>query len=214
MPMILDRQLTGETVRAAVKGMLQEHLSLHIDGYKCNTALGLDVLVKAALEGQTIESIGDALDLAVGSNAIQEQLNQALEGGDLRVHERELNCGLAACLPAELPRRRREMALDWHDEPFYGKTPALRMYACRGAAKEGTTYFYRLASLYVIWRQVRITLALTYVLPGESNLAVVQRLVARMQQLGFWPGVLYMDKEFCEGAIVRYLTQANLPDSR
>ena len=32
-----------------------------------------------------------------------------------------------------------------------------------------------------------------------------------MQQLGFAPGVVYMDKEFCEGPIVRYLTQARIP---
>ena len=99
------------------------------------------------------------------------------------------------------------MALDLHDEPFYGKTPELRTYACRGEAKEGTTYFYRVASLYVMWRQVRVTLAMTYVLPEDSSLSIVQRLVQRMQHLGFVPGVLYMDKEFCEGPIVRYLTR-------
>jgi hypothetical protein len=50
------------------------------------------------------------------------------------------------------------MALDMHDEPLYGKTPELRTYACRGEAKEGTTYFYRVA-----------TLAMTYVLPEDSK---------------------------------------------
>jgi putative transposase len=103
------------------------------------------------------------------------------------------------------------MALDLHDEPFYGKTPELRTYACRGEAKEGTPHFYRIATLYVLWRQVRVTLAMTYVLPEDSNLSVVQRLTQRMQQLGFGPGVLYMDKEFCEGPIVRYLTKVKIP---
>jgi putative transposase len=103
------------------------------------------------------------------------------------------------------------MALDLHDEPFYGKTAELRTYACRSQAKEGTTYFYRLATLYVMWRQVRVTLAMTYVLPEDSNLSVVQRLTQRMGWLGFAPKVLYLDKEFCEGSIVRYLTKAKLP---
>ena len=52
---------------------------------------------------------------------------------------------------------------------------------------------------------------MTYVLPEDSNLSIVQRLLQRMQQLGFAPGVVYMDKEFCEGPIVRYLTQARIP---
>lgn len=54
------------------------------------------------------------------------------------------------------------MALDMHDELFYGKTPELRIYACRSQDKEGTTYFYRVATLYVIGRQVRVTLAIAY----------------------------------------------------
>jgi putative transposase len=122
-----------------------------------------------------------------------------------------MNAGLAACIPEQLPRRGCEMALDFHDEPFYGKTPELRAYACRSAAKEGTTYFYRIATLYVIWRAVRVSLAMSYVLPEDTNLSVVQRLVQRMQHLGFVPSVVYMDKEFCEGPILRYLTQARVP---
>src|SRR5262249_35339006 len=93
---------------------------------------------------------------------------------------------------------------------FYGHTPELRTYACRGQASEGTTHFYRLASLYGIWRQVRVTLVLTYVLPEDSTPEVVQRLLARMTHLGFRPGVLYMDKGFCTGQVVRLL-QAQPP---
>lgn len=62
-----------------------------------------------------------------------------------------------------------------------------------------------------MWRAVRVTLAMTYVLPEDSNLSVVQRLVQRMQRLDFRPGVVYMDKEFCEGPVVRYLTAARIP---
>ena len=168
----------------------------------------VNVLVKGAIEGQTIESVRADLALEVGSNTVREQLNRALDASDLRVQEAELNRGIAACIPTELPRRGKEMALDWHDEPFWGKTPALRTYACRS---EGTTHFYRLASMSVIWRQVRVTLALTYVLPEDSPLLIVQRLMQRLHQLDFRPGGLYLDKGFCTGSIVRYLTETNLP---
>jgi hypothetical protein len=209
--MIPKEQLSAEDARQAVAQSLRNHLKLTIDGYKCDTSSVVNVLVKAAVEGQTIESVCADLELGVGSNTIREQLNQLLDVCDLRLHECEMNTGLAANLPTELPRRGREMALDLHNEPFYGKTPELRSYACRGEAKEGTTYFYRIASLYVIWRQVRVTLAMTYVLPEDSNLRIVQRLVQRMWQLGFHPSVLYMDKEFCEGPIVNYLTEERVP---
>lgn len=210
--MIIPKErLEAETTREMVEQVLNEHLSMPIDGDKCDRPKVLNVLVKAAIEGQTIESVCEDATLAMESNAIREQLNRTLDVCDLTSHAVEVNAALRACLPVELPRRGLEMALDWHDEPFYGKTPELRLYAWRGAAKEGTTYFYRLASLDVIWRQVRVTLALTSGLPEDSNLSIVQRLRERMRHLGFRRGVLYMDKEFCEGPILRYLTGQQLP---
>jgi hypothetical protein len=209
--MIPKEQLSGEDVRGVVERTLREHLNLAIDGYKCDTSCVVNVLVKAAIERQTIESVCDDLALEVSSNTVRERLNGLLDVYALREHECEMNAGLAANIPEPLPRRGREMALDLHDEPFYGQTPELRTYACRGAAKEGTTHFYRVATLYVMWRAVRVTLAMTYVLPEDSNLSVVQRLLQRMQHLKFRPGVVYMDKEFCEGPVVRYLTTAHLP---
>jgi hypothetical protein len=209
--MIPKEQLSGEDVRQIVEQTLQEYLKVELKGYKCDSRCLIQVLVKAAIEGQTIESVCDDLELEVSSNTVREQLNAVLDVYDLRRQECEMNAGLAARVPEQLPRRGCEMALDLHDEPFYGKTPELRTYACRGEAKEGTTYFYRVATLYVMWRAVRVTLAMTYVLPEDSNLSVVQRLLQRMQQLDFRPRVVYMDKEFCEGPILRYLTDAHLP---
>ena len=124
--MIPKERLAAEDVRARVEQVLRGHLTLSIKGYKCDLMTVLNVLGKAAIEGQTIESVCADLELEVGSNTIREQLNRALDASDLRAHEAELNSGIAECLPAELPHRGREMALDWHDEPFWGKTPELR----------------------------------------------------------------------------------------
>jgi hypothetical protein len=102
------------------------------------------------------------------------------------------------------------MVIDLHDEPFYGKTEALQAYTCRGEAHEGTTCFWRIASLYVIWRRVRLTLALTYILPQESLLSIVQRLLARRAALGFSFKVFYLDKGLCNGSVITYLQKGHL----
>jgi Transposase DDE domain len=209
--MIPRERLSGEDVRQIVEQTIRAYLNVAIVGYKCDSRCVVNVLVKAAVEGQTIESACEDLELEVSSNTVREHLNALLDVYDLRRHECEMNAGLVSCIPEQLPRRGCEMALDFHDEPFYGKTLELRSYACRGEGKEGTTYFYRVATLYVRWRAVRVTLAMTYVLPEDSNLSVVQRLLQRMQHLAFRPGVVYMDKEFCEGPIVRYLKEARIP---
>ena len=66
----------------------------------------------------------------------------------------------------------------------------------RDRARQGTTRFYRIASAYVIWRQVRLTLAVTYVLPEHPTLDVLKTLLQRVNRLDFQASVLYLDKGF------------------
>lgn len=204
-------RLNAETVRQMSSQILQEQLTWGGNGYKCTSELVCNVLMKAAVEGMSVESICADLLTSTGSNTVREHLHAMLDVCELRRHECEMNAGLAVCLPRELPRQGREMALDYHDEPFYGKSPELRSYACRAQAKEGTTHVYRLASLYVMWRQVRVTLAMTYVLPEDTTQQVVQRLVERMRQLAFRPRVVYLDKGFSGGEVLTYLQQQHVP---
>lgn len=211
MIMIAKNRLNAEDVRQMTEQVMREQLNLEVRGYKCTSEMVCNVLMKAAVEGMSVESICADLQGITGSNTIREHLNEVLDVCALRQHECEMNAALVSCIPSELPRRGREMAIDYHDEPFYGKTPELRSYACRSAAKDGTTHFYRLASLYVMWRQVRVTLALTYVLPEDDAASVVQRLIERMQHLSFAPGVVYLDKGFCTGTVITFLQDHDLP---
>jgi hypothetical protein len=45
-----------------------------------------------------------------------------------------------------MPHTELEVAIDFHDEPFYGKPADLRAVTCSGQAKKGTTHFIRVAS--------------------------------------------------------------------
>ena len=114
---------------------------------------------------------------------------------------------MTADLPQRLWRIRLDLAADLHDEPFYGKTGGLLAFACRGEAKEGTTYFYRVATLYHVHKGVPTTLAVTFVLPSDTMLAVLQRLLARTKKLGLQWDCLYLDKGFCSIPVIRYLQQ-------
>jgi len=210
MKIIPKDQLDAEDIRDLTERLLRENLSLQVEGYKITTSMVLNVLIKAAVEKRSIQAVCEDLTDVVDGNTLREALNRALTVDDLQQHEAEFNAVLAACIPVEMPRRGLEMAVDFHDEPYYGKSEATRAYISRGAAEDGTTYFWRIATVYVIWREVRITLAMTYVLPEESTLSVLQRLMKRRATLGFRPKVLYLDKGFCAGAIIQYLQRAHL----
>jgi hypothetical protein len=203
--MILEYELTAENVRQAVLDTLRNHLSWETEGYSCTTDMLLNVLLKAAADQGSLEAACGELEQVAASNTLREQLNRALDVADLRQHECELNAALASAIPAHLTRHGLDIAIDWHDEPFYGKTPELRTYVCRSQAKQGTTRFFRIATAYLMWRDVRLTLAITYVLPEHSTLEVVQRLLQRLTILGFSQMTLFLDKGFCCGEVIRYL---------
>src|SRR5664279_324624 len=184
---------------------MERHLSLKTEGYRCTTEQTFNLLLKAVAEGSSIEAVCADSCGGVDSNTLREQLNAALDVYELRQQEVEMNAALAAAIPAGMPRGGLEVAIDTHDEPFYGKTPELLTYTCSGRAKDGTTHFFRIASAYVIWREVRLTLAVRYVLPEETLPNVVECLLLRLGHLGLHATVLYMDKGFCSGDIIRYL---------
>ena len=211
MEMIAKDRLNAEDVRDMCERLLRGHMALETEGYKISTSMALNVLMTAAVEKRSIEAVCADLVEVVDSNTLREALNRELTVDDLRQHEAEFNAALVECIPSQMPRAGLEMAIDFHDEPYYGKTEAVQAYTCRGEAAEGTTYFWRIATLYVIWRQVRLTLALTYVLPQDSTLSILERLLKRREGLGFGCKVLYLDKGFCSGDIIAYLQDANLP---
>jgi hypothetical protein len=211
MEIIAKDRLEAEDVRAMCERLLRDHLSLATNGYKLSTSMALNVLMTAAVEQRSIEAVCADLVEVVDSNTLREALNRALTVNDIRQHEAEFNAALTECIPRQMPKAGLEMVIDFHDEPYYGKSEAVQAYTCRGEAQDGTTYFWRMATLYVIWRQVRITLALTYVLPQERTVNILERLLERRAQLGLRCKVLYLDKGFCSGDLITYLQKANLP---
>lgn len=203
--MIPEYELKAEDVHQMMLKIAQEHLSLQTEGWRSSTEQTLTILLKAVAEGSSLEAVCADTPGMVDGNTVREQLHKALDVAALRQQEVEMNEGLRAAMPVEMPRGGLEVAIDLHDEPFYGKTPELRTYTCKGQAKDGTTHFFRIASAYVIWREVRLTLALTYVLPEDALVAVVKRLLQRLAHLGIHATVLYLDKGFCCGEMIRYL---------
>jgi hypothetical protein len=165
------------------------------------------MLLKASAECSSLEAVCADLDDVADSNTQREYINLALPIKELSSQEERANLSLAECIPESMVRTGIEIAVDFHDEPFYGKQAETRAVTCSGQAKKGTTHFVRLATAYVIWRQVRLTLAVHYVLPDEEALEILKILLERLQKLGFSAKVLYMDKGFAATPIIEYLTK-------
>ncbi len=205
--MIPQSELTAQDIRATMQAVSQEHLPLEANGYVCTSAMLYDVLMKAASENISIDAACRDLEMSASGNRIREVLNEQISIEQLDQYEKQINEALASRLPQQLQSGRVEAAIDEHDEPFYGKTSELRAYACRSKPKAGTGRFFRIISLYVIYRQMRVTLAVAFVRPEEQTVAIVQRLLQRAECLKIQIDVLYMDRGFCSGAVVCYLKE-------
>lgn len=209
--MIHQYELKAEDIHAYTKQVMMRHFQIEVNGYCCKTEMIFDLLMKASAECSSLEAACADLEKVADSNTVREYVNKFLPVDQLSEQEAAANQTLAECIPEKMARKGIEAAVDFHDEPFYGKLEATRAVTCAGKAKKGTTHFVRIATAYVIWRQVRLTLAVHYVLPEEKALDVLKTLLKRLKSLGFETKVLYLDKGFAATPIITYLTTQQQP---
>lgn len=203
--------LSAPQVHQTVSDLINEHFGLEADGYSCTTQVVNDVVIKASVEGESIEGTCNDLDNVPTGRTLRGYLNEQLPVKDLEGLEDNVNAALTDDLPKRLWRRPLDWAIDEHDECFYGKSDELLDYACRGKAKAGTTYFFRVATLYTIHKKIPTTLAITFVLPEDSTLDVVKRLLTTSQKLNIKLRCLHLDKGFCSIPVMRYLDEEHYP---
>jgi hypothetical protein len=206
--------LTDQNTLEFTVQVLTQHFEVQATGYCCHTQDLWQVLVAAAAQGSTIEATCHDLSEAPNSNTVRAYLTDQLTAEQVRPLEANFNRALAAQLPCWFHRQLRcpgvHRAIDLHDVPYYGKAdqrnPADH-WVCRGEAQAGTTRFYRCATAYVMQRDMRWSLAVTFVQPCDSLVSIVQRLIKQVRTLGLQRGCVYLDKAFCCVSVLRYLQE-------
>jgi putative transposase len=108
-------------------------------------------------------------------------------------------------------RQARDVAIDFHDRPYYGKQSQATGLWVRGHARDGTTRFYRVITAYVMLNYLRVTLVVRFVLPDEDTVEVLKDVLKRVQKLGIQIERLFLDKGFAGIAVQEYLTRRGQP---
>ena len=198
--------LSDKDVHRQLAAQLSDLLPDLIDGYKCDGQTVCDIVLKASVEGKAIEGSCNALQDAPTGTCVRRYLNDELAVTQLHELTSAVCTQLQIKLPSRLWHAKLDLSADFHDEPFYGKAPILQAYACRGEAYKGTTWFYRVATIYVIHHQIPYTLGVVFVLPEYSILEVLQALLHQIQTLGLRFRSLCLDKGFCHQAVITFLT--------
>lgn len=204
-------KLTDQKVLTHAYALLHDHLPLEAEGYVCTTDDLLNILLGVAANQGTIEAVCADQVGTPDAETIRTYFNEQLRVEDLPALAERLNAALAAEIPDHVRRRACEIAIDFHDRPYYGTLPQEQGLWVRGQAKDGTTRFYRVATAYVMRKHVRVTLAVRFVLPGEDTVMVLEDLLKRLKKLRIRVAQLFLDRGFAGIAGMQYLTHRRQP---
>ena len=200
-------ELSAQEVLQHTQEILEEKLPLNAEGYKCTTDDLFKVLLGVAATKSTVEAVCAELVGTPDPQTIRGYFNEQLRVEELAALEQQLNAALAAEVPRHVRRQSQEVAIEYHDRPYYGKGEQAHELWVRGKAKEGTTRFYRVATAYLILNGLRVTLAVHFVLPDDDTVHVVDRLLHRVHAQGIRISCLLLDKGFESIALMDYLTR-------
>jgi putative transposase len=171
----------------------------------------LNVLLGVAVNRSTLEAVCTDWATASDPETVRRYLNEQLCVEDLPELEQCLNAALRAEIPRRVWRQACDVAIDFHDRPYYGKQPQDEGLWVRGKARDGTTRFYRIATAYVMLNGLRVTLALRFVLPEMTVVSLLEDLLKSLKKQGVQIACLFLDKGFASIAVMEYLTRRAQP---
>jgi hypothetical protein len=203
-PNLTDRAVLEET-----RAVLNEHLPLTAEGYACTGADLWHILLGASAKHSTVNAVCESVADAPSGAAVRGYLNEQVTVDRLAEVERGLNAALAGQIPCRVFKRARDYAVDYHEQAYYGKAEQAAGLWIKAEAKDGTTRFYRVATAYVIWREMRVTLAVRFVLPEDDAVSVLSDLLKRVKALHFKAKTLFLDRGFASVRVMRFLAKAH-----
>src|SRR3954468_5098054 len=201
--------LTARRVHRCAASIVQDHLKLPDHGPKCRAGPLLTLLFYAAARLTSLSDACKSLRRAPSHEAARLALIATLP--DFATLQRRLNAALAGKLPRALRRRPHRLAAGLVLIPYHGQPLHDPDEIYRSQAKSGTSHFHAYATLYVIHRGCRFTVALTAVKGGEPLEEVLKRLLHRAAAVGVRCRLLLPDRGFYSVGVIRYLQAARRP---
>lgn len=205
------KRLSAQDIHRLTQETLQAHFPLGREGCAYGAEDIWDVLLAAAVERTTVETICDELE-GPSANTVRTALKGVLpDDGRTTALENLLNEMLVRHLPEKLLTKKLPCAADLVYIPYHGQHEEDDEAIRRGMAKSGTTHFHCYATLYTVKHNKRYTLALTLVRRSEKVLDVLQRLLNRVKDLEMDIKRLFLDRGFDNNAIIGFLKEQPFP---
>jgi putative transposase len=137
-------------------------------------------------------------------------IRDRLKGLTLEMLQEKINIMLKEKVLATLPRAPLRFAIDFNEIPYYGEE-AREGDTRKSRAKRGTTRFFVYATIYVIQRNKRYTLAMKHVRKGEKLTDVIDFLLGEVAGAGLKVRSLFLDREFYNIDVINHLQGRDIP---
>ena len=203
-------QLTSRDVYAFTEHTLCQYVRLHDHGPKCTATVLCAVLVWAAARMASIAAVCRRWNGGPSDQAVYDALRDQLPKRP-RILENRLHGALGHRLPRALFRRARQVAIDYHDVTYHGQPLKHANELRRSKPKHGTTTFHTYATVCIVQKGHRFTLAFTWVKRRESATQVVDRLLGRVRALGVRIRRVLLDRGFYSAAVMAELQRRRVP---
>ncbi len=191
----------SETLQETIN-CLTEHIPVSTQGGFSSSDL-FQILVRAASNCDSIENTSKILKKSPSGKNIRYHLDKVNNFEEL---EAQLNCALRSRKLPGIKKGKLKLAIDLNLIPYYGNpTEEEKPFIYRSQAKSGTCSFYAYASLYVLKKGKRLTLAIRGVRSQDTNVAIITYLLASVEALKIKIKSLYLDRGFFSISVIRWL---------
>ena len=202
-PVLTDSKTLKEVVNS-----LTEHIPIPTQG-KCEQKNIFEILIRAATQRDSIENTTKVLRNVPTNNNILYHLEKY---SDLAVLEENSNIAIQSRLPDGIRQGKQKIAIDFNLIPYYGEpSPAEAPFIYRSKAKSGTCSFYAYATVYVIKKNKRVTLAIKAIQRQDTLVAIITYLLALIEPIQLKIERLYLDREFFCVPVIRWLQALDVP---
>ena len=202
-PILTDSETLDQVIECLV-----ENLSIETQGV-CEQKTLFEILIHAATSGDSIENTAKLLKNVPTANDIRYHLNKINNFEEL---ETQINLALKSRIPLGLKKGCLKITIDLNLICYYGKpTSEESAYIYLSQAKAGTHSFYAYATLYVITKNKRVTLAIRGVRQLDTSVALITYLLAELDSLKINVKNLYLDRGFFNTPVIRWLQALDIP---
>ena len=200
--------LTDSETLEEVLNCLSENISIETQG-ACDEKTLFEILIRSASSQDSIENTTKILNSSPSGSDIRYHLDKISKFEQL---ENQVNLALKSRIPPRIKKASHKMAIDLNLIPYYGK-PDIdeEPYIYRSQAKSGTCSFYAYATLYILTKGKRITLAIRGVRWLDTNVAIISYLLAELYTLKVNIKTLYLDRGFFSISVIRWLQALDIP---